>query len=181
MSTKNAYIGVVIVLIIIVIAYCGWRYWRGKRSRDHFSLATPATPRVREAVGDLFVSLKAMSDLGATFDQLASTPEASARPDISSARVGVATLTRTLNQFEKRLSGSPPTYVNYLAIYRGLSSTDRTLLDASDAYTSLGQGIQQKEDTLLAAQLGGTLIDVGRQLRRVVAGVHRLGVALDVE
>jgi hypothetical protein len=73
-------------------------------------------------------------------------------------------------------------------------STDTALLDAADAYVDAGHRVHQEiargdlsgdsaSDYSAGdlAELGNTLLGMGRQLRRVVAAVHRLGGALDVE
>lgn len=181
MTTTRAYIGIIIVLTVVVISYFGWRYWKKRHGTEHFSLSTPATPRVREAVGDLFVSLKHMVSLGLSFqDQV----DRAGRTDLAGARQSVAQITKTLGAAEKQLGGVPPTYVNYLAVYRGLTSTDRTLLSASDTYATAGLELHQQAATTGSGDdvtLGNSLMAIGRQLRHVVAGVHRLGVALDVE
>lgn len=101
---------------------------------------------------------------------------------------GIARMTGALDRAEQVLGGAPPTYANYLGVYRGLASTDRTLLGAAKAYIEIGHDLRQRPSpsepgdlTDPAALLGGTLVSMGTQLRRVVASVHRLGAALDVE
>jgi len=185
MPSTSIYLGVILVIAMIIIAFFALRHWK-KRSggADRFTYATPATPRIREAVGDLYASLKHMVVLGRSFEDQASRPAFAGRADIQGARRGAAQMVEALDRAEKGLSGAPPTYANYLAVYRGLMSTDRTLLGAADAYINAGHGVHQ--GVVLSgsgeeAALGNTLLAMGRQLRQVVAGVHRLGVALDVE
>lgn len=185
MSSHHLYLGVILVIALMLIAYFAWRRWR--RRGDHFTYATPATPRVNEAVGELFAALRCMATLGRSFgEQAASSPDL---PGLAGAASGVALTTAALGRAEQTLGGAPPTYANYLGVYRGLVSTDRTLLGAAEAYIGAGHGLHQQVALMAAgdpasgpvASLGGTLIAMGAQLRRVVASVHRLGAALDVE
>ncbi len=186
MATSSIYLGVILLIAIIIIAYFAWRYWKKHRGQDRFSYSTPAAPRVREAAGDLFASLKHMVSLGRSFEgQAARLGDAT---PIAGARLSAAQMVKALDRSEKALSGAPPTYANYLAVYRGLTSTDVALLNAADAYTNAGYQVHQAVTKALAgaptgdlAALGNTLLSMGRQMRQVVASVHRLGVALDVE
>jgi hypothetical protein len=191
MTSSNIYLGVILVIAIIIIAHFAWRYWKQHRGKSTFSYATPATPRVRETVADLFATLKHMVVLGRSFEAQADGLAAStgtARAHVAGARVSASHLVRALDRAEKGLSGAPPTYANYLAVYRGLSSTDATLLAAADAYVEAGRHVHQSmvlmvpgsHDSDLAA-LGNTLLGMGAQLRHVVRAVHRLGVSLDLE
>lgn len=185
MRTNGLYLGVILVILIVVIAYFAWRRWK-KGHKDGFSYSTPATPRVREAIGDLFAGLRRMVALGSQFEaRAAALPDATR---LAGPRQSASVLVDVLNTTQSTLSGAPPTYANYLAIYRGLTSTDQELLSAADAYTTAGYQVNQ--DIALSqdgAQSGGyadvanDLIEMGRQLRLLVGRVHRLGVALDVE
>ena len=197
MSTSELYLSVILVLAVIIIAIFARRYWKKRGGAERFSYATPATPRIREAAGDLFVSLGRMVTLGCDFESQAGSGgpqhvglgergEASVPPTNlwAGARQGVAQMADVLGRAEKRLGGAPPTYANYLAVYRGLASTDKTLLNAADAYVAAGYGAHQEvaaSGSCDGALLGNMLILIGAQLRRIVTDVHRLGVALDVE
>lgn len=187
-----ACLGAILLLTVILIAFFAWRYRKTKLSaRSRFSYATPATPRVREAVGDLFAGLRRMVALGQDFEDRASRV-GNAVP-VAGARLSAGQMVSIFSRTEKALSGAPPTYANYLAVYRGLTSTDAALLDAADAYTNAGRQVHQAiarsalgdaaltPDSGDAAELGNSLIAMGRQVRQVVSTVHRLGVALDVE
>jgi hypothetical protein len=196
MTSPGMYLGVIHVIAIILIAFFAWRYWRRHR-KDGFTYATPAVPRMREAAAALFASLQHMVALGRSFEcQAARLPQAAnALPGytgdasvVTGARQSAAVMVRALDVSEKRLSGAPPTYANYLAAYRGLTSTDVALLNAADAYTRAGHEVSRSLAQAPAgapmgdlASLASTLLAMGRQLRQVVAAVHRLGAALDVE
>jgi hypothetical protein len=179
MSTRNVYLGIVLLLVIILIAFFVW-----KKPREGFAPDSPAAPIVRDAVGNLFASLKALVGLGRGFQDRAMKYN---RPGIEGEYYSVTLVTKALDNAERMISGSPPLLANYLAVYRGLSGSDRSLLDASDAYIEAGLALQQRvlNDSLDGAkhdsELGAELITLGQQLRRVVANVHRLGSALDVE
>jgi len=183
MSSTHIYYAAIVALVLIIVAYFGVKRWRGHT--DRFSIATPATPRVREAAGDLFAVLKNLGDLGRSFCAAAAD-----RPEFAASRVGVTHLLAGLDVVQKQLVDSPPTYVNYLAIYRGLAGSDRELLSASDAFikagfdTSQAIALRNNGDYPTAgetANAGNTLSTIGKQLRVVGSATHRLGVALDVE
>lgn len=185
MSSSGLCLGAILVILIIIVAYFAWRQ-KSRRGVAAFTYATPATPRVREAVAGLFASLKHMVALGRSFEnQAAHLDDATA---IVGARQSAAHIVGALDRTEKSLSGAPPTYANYLAVYRGLTSTDVALLNAADAYRYAGHEAQQLVALTPAgapvgayAAMANTLLAMGNQLRQVVAAVHRLGVALDVE
>jgi hypothetical protein len=201
MTANSIYIAIILVMIVIIIAFFAWRSWKKRHGADGFSYTTPATPRVREAVSDLFASLKQMVALGREFEcsaeRVSAAPQLAVVSDaasIAGARLSACQMIAALDNAEKGLSGAPPTYANYLAIYRGLTSTDVELLNAADAYTNAGYQVHQaiaRAQGLVTcsgpapggdlADLGNALKAMGSQLRRVVAAVHRLGVALDVE
>lgn len=184
MSSDGLRLGAILVVLLIIVALV-WKCWKRWR-RERFSYATPATPRVREAATDLFAGLTHMTRLSRQFEGLAK------RVDDATAFAGVRLssfqLASTLCNAERALSGAPPTYANYLAIYRGLTSTNMALLGAADAYIRMGHEAHQKvaeaQESPSAgdmAEMGRTLGEMGRQLRKVVVQVHRLGAALDVE
>ena len=194
MSSSTIYLGAILIIAMIVIAhFAGCRRKRHhrrtlgpaeRRQRDAFSYTTPATPRVQDAVADLFAALKHMVALGRSFEEASAKLHPTAEV-ADEARRSAAVLVRALDRAEKGLSGTPPTYANYLAVYRGLASDDASLLAAADAYTKAGRRALHSmapnaHDSDVAA-LGNTLIGMGGQLRLVVRAVHRLGAALDVE
>lgn len=160
MSTHHQ-AAIIAMLAVIVVAYFAVRRWR--QSRETFSLATPATSAAREAAGELFGSIKSMVSLGRSYCG-ENLPQAS----------NVARLTSALEAALAALGGAPPTYVNYLAIYRGLASSDRALLAAADEYAAASKRCTDSGKA-------NTLAAMSTQLRRLVANVHRLGGALDVE
>jgi hypothetical protein len=185
MKSGNLCLAAILVVLIVIIVLA-WRYWQ-RRRRDRFSYTTPATPRIREAAADLFAGITHMTSLSRQFEQLARRLE-NATP-YAGARLSAHQLTSSLCNAERALKGAPPTYANYLAVYRGLVSTNMALLNAADAYRNLGH--QAHQDIELSkeapadegdlAEMGRTLLAMGSQLRLVVVSVHRLGVALDVE
>jgi hypothetical protein len=187
MSSNNLYLAAILVIAIVLIAFFACRRWRARRARrEGYSYATPATPRVREAVGALFGDLRQMVALGRRFEAEASRLDDATA--VAGTRMGAALMVKTLNRVEAELSGAPPTYANYLAVYRGMTSTDAAILAAADSYVSTGYEVQQgvargscAAPAGSVAEMGNTLVAMGRQLRVVVAAVHRLGVALDVE
>jgi hypothetical protein len=186
MTANSTYLGVILVIVIVIIAFFAWRLWRSHVGRDRFTYSTPSTPRMREAAGCLFANLQHMVTLGRSFEDQASRL-ADATP-VAGARQAAAMMVASLSRTEKALCGAPPTYANYLAIYRGLVSTDVALLNAADAYVNAGHTVSQSVALSPAgspsgppASMANTLIAMGHQMRQVVASVHRLGVALDVE
>lgn len=183
MTSDDLCLGAILVITLVLIAFFVWRRIRRRRAMENFSYSTPALPRTREAAGALFLSLERLVGLGRDFET-AAAQLADATP-YAAARQSAAMMTESLGRTQKALSGSPPTYANYLAIYRGLVSTDVALLDAADAYTAAGQQIHQTIARAAgsgeSAALGATLVAMGACLRRVVQDVHRLGASLDVE
>ncbi|NBU26464.1 MAG: hypothetical protein EBS39_12795 [Gammaproteobacteria bacterium] len=198
MSSSTICLGAILIIAMIVIAYfAGCRRKRHHRhhrrtlgpaerhQRDAFSYTTPATPRVQDAVADLFAALKHMVALGRSFEEASAPAALHPTAEVANARRSAAVLVRALDRAEKGLSGTPPTYANYLAFYRGLASDDASLLAAADAYTEAGRralhSMAPDAHDSDVASLGNTLISMGGQLRLVVRAVHRLGAALDVE
>jgi hypothetical protein len=186
MKTGDLCLGAILVVLVILIVLA-WRLWRRNR-RDRFSYTTPATPRIREAAADLFAGITQMTALSRQFERQARSLE-DASP-YAGARLSAFQLTSSLCNAERALKGAPPTYANYLAVYRGLVSTNMALLNAADAYINIGhqahQDLELGAGTALGsegnlAEMGRTLLAMGRQLRLVVVSVHRLGVSLDVE
>jgi hypothetical protein len=187
MTTAGLCLGAIIALALALIAWFAWRRWR--RAPDHFTYATPATPRVREAVGALFASLRHVAALGR-----AAEAQIAGHPDLEGARHGVSHVARTLDCAGDRISCAPPTYANYLGLYRGLAGSDAALLCAANAYVAAGHETHREAaaspttgtGTFCAARasdadVGNALIAFGHALPLVVADVHRLGAALDVE
>ena len=176
MASSSNYLGVILVIAAIIIAHFAWCRWKPHHNKSKFSYTAPAPPCMQESIVSLFAALKHMVILGQSFEkQVAAT---GAPPEyITNARRSASYLVQSLDRAEKNLSVAPPTYASYLAIYRGLSSTDATLLIAADAYAEAGRRLQSSEEV----SLSDTLTSMGGQLRLVVRAVHGLGAALDLE
>lgn len=186
MTPDRIYLGVILVIIIIIIAYFGRRHWQTREQKDGFSYATPATPRIRDAVGGVFASLKHIVDLGHRFEARAALLGNDMPPVIAGARLGIAQMTNVYGRVEKGLNHMPPTYADYHALYRGMSDTSGALSDAADAYVRAGHEVHQLAARSDApdgnfSELGNMLISMGTHMRNVDAAVHRLGATLDVE
>jgi hypothetical protein len=195
MSSANLYLGVILVIAVIIIAFFAVRSWKKHRSGvSRFTYATPAVPRIREAVEDLFVALRHFVDLGRKFESVslhACTPYnlemAAPHGRLADVGKGVAPLVAVMDRTVGALAGIPPTYANYLGLYRGMSSTDATLQDAAGAYVAAGHRALQ--DVAAGApdcdgsltERGNLLIQMGEQVGLVTRAVHRLGVTLDLE
>ena len=85
------------------------------------------------------------------------------------ATASCASLQRGLAKFNTVVE---PTLDECLTVYKGLSPPT-AMAAAAAAYT--------KAAATAAPSLAANLLLAGRQLRRVVNGIHRLGVALDLE
>lgn len=188
MSSDNLYLSVILVIAVILMAYFAWRLHSNDSSeKSTFWYTTPATPLVRAAAGELFATIKNMTTLGGSFEHQAQTTTLIS----ADMRHGVAQLTKLLSRTEHALSSTPPTYANYLAIYKGLSGSDAAMLNAASAYENYGRqsqargqgahakGAHDRASNIMA--VGNTQIAMGAQMRRIVRAVHRLGAALDVE
>jgi hypothetical protein len=162
------YLSAAIALVIAIIALLARR-----RQRRPLSYTTRAPPRAQEAAAELFVALARIVELGREYDSRAAVAP------------GESHIVRTLERAKTELGRARPTYANYLAVYRGLSSTDESLLAAADAYESAAAHMvataARTNDDVCRRPIGDTLEAMGRQLRLVVRTVHRLGAALEVE
>ena len=161
MAPCAVYLGAVTILVVAIIAFFARR-----RRAPRLSYSTLAPPRAQEAAAELFVALARIVDIGRDFDF---------------AAAGDSHVVRTLERAKTELGGTPPTYANYLAVYRGLSSTDVSMLAAADAYAEAGARIGKSPARGDRPFLRGALEAMGWQLRHVVRTVHRLGAALDIE
>lgn len=190
--TPSACLGAILLITLIIIAFFAWRRRAAKAGeRSRFTLATPATPLAREAVDGLFASLRRVIEVGRAFEDIAA--RAGNATPVAGARLSAGQVVAVFDRTERALRAAPPTYANYLAVYRGLTSTDTALLSAADAYVAAGQQVHQAlarsspvglpgaAPPLSDVDLANCLIELGRQVRAVVGAVHRLGVALDVE
>jgi len=186
MLPSDICLSAVLVLTLIVAAYFALRaarlWWPALRGADRFTYATPATPRSREAAADLFGELERMVGLSYEFETRAASPAFAGWASIALARRGVAQTAAVLERASKQLSGSPPTYANYIAVYTGLAGSDQALASAAKAYRVVGlQCLSEDGQGPKDATLGNVLLSMGQQSRAVGVGIHRLGVALDVE
>jgi hypothetical protein len=167
------YLAALVALILVVAAYFAVRRWR---KRERFSLSTPASPAVCDASAQLFGGLKAIVSLQRSFlDATTPKPETMVVPEsLRTIRPSVEANSAALETALHALVDSPPTYANYLAIHQGLSGADRALLAAADTYAARAAATKGHPAAL-------TLAAIGTQMRSLVASVHRLGAALDVE
>jgi len=183
-------LGAILVMAIILISVLK-RHTKGRTRSFNREVATAAaSPRVRAAADDLFGRIDSMVKLGDQFEMQTFKLDGTllVRGTLDGVRASAALLTSTLNRAEKGLAGATPTYANYLATHRGLSSTDHTLLTAAKTYLTAGATMRE---ALIAAEpskmdvpgieLGDTLTSMGHQLQQVTRAVRRLGAALDVE
>jgi len=178
MVSSSNYLGVILVIAAIIIAHFAWCRWKVHHNTSKFSYTAPAPPCTQESIISLFAALKQMVVLGQSFEKQAAATGAS--PEyITSARRSASYLVQSLDRAEKKLSDTPSTYAGHLAIYRGLLSTDATLLIAADAYAEAGRRLQSSSGEEVS--LSDTLTSMGGQLRLVVRAVHGLGAALDLE
>jgi hypothetical protein len=209
METQTGYyFAAVLVLAAVLAAWWAWRRWADNQGKSRFTYATPATPRIREAVSGLLAVLGQVATLGRAFEgQAARLGDAT---PVAGQRLAAAQVTTALENAGRALVRTPPTYASYLAVYRALAGTDTELLATADAYTNAGHELHQRiaraleaerallpappgtgtlwhgtpptlPETVEMAALGGLLLEMGRRVRCVTAAVHRLGVALDVE
>ena len=121
--------------------------------------ATRRTRSVRAAGASLLAEIRAMLFVCEETAKL--SPEATA---------SCAGLQRGLAKFSTVVE---PTLDDCLTVYRGLSPPT-AMAAAAAAYTKTAAATAPP-------QLAANLLLAGRQLRRVVNGIHRLGVALDLE
>ncbi len=185
MSTSRLCLAVIIVITILLIASFAWFFIK-KRRAERFSYSTPATPRLRESADGLFACLDRLAETGKTLkSQIDRLPDATSLADV---RLKVENLIHLCQTTKTTFLTIPPTYANYLAIYRGFVSTDTVMQDAADTFKMAGdevnQGIARTSQGPPAgdyADVAGNLKAFGRELRMLTVWIHRLGAALDVE
>jgi hypothetical protein len=221
----SLYIGAILFVLFLIIAFLALQVWRGYTSagRRRFTYTSPAAPNARDASSDLFRHLKHLVLLGQGFEaQLGSTPfygpegagpplaeglrqldQNGSRNVLDGVRASAANLTRVLGNAEKTIAESPPTYANYVAVYRGLAGSDRSLLSAAETYAMAAERLQRaaasrreasvaisdgaaaawRREELAGAEehLSRTLAKMSSQLRKIVGAVHCFGAALDLE
>jgi hypothetical protein len=170
MANAVVCLAVVVALVAALVAYFASR-------RDEFTVATPATPLVREEIGSLFATLQGVARLAQQFETRVSALPADVAAMFAGARRSAAQLSAASAAVKNDIYGLPPTYVNYLAVYRGLAGSDGSLLATAAAFADAGRDAAQGA----AASVGPSLVELGTQIRRVVIVVHRLGAALGVE
>jgi hypothetical protein len=196
-GSETGLILALLVVLVVIVAYLVWRRWRRGGARNRFTLATPAAPRAFDAAAELHAGLLRTAALARSFEGQAAQAVLARKAEggaelapIEGARQGVAAMAAAIDGAKARLCGAPPTYANYLAVYNGLSGSDVAILNAADAFADAGHELSQSVARAPAparAELGdvvslaNTLHALGGQMRRDVALVHRLGVALDAE
>jgi cbb3-type cytochrome oxidase subunit 3 len=171
-----------LVTLMLILSYALIVSMRRPCGRERFTYATPATPLERDAVAALRATLDRIDVLGR---------EVSRRQPATNRTKGAARSAQALLPALARFRGAlaaPPTYANYLSVYRGLGADQRALLSAADAYTRAGDSIHNELDATAPgasdgdeAALGAALKEIGHSIRRAVRATHDLGVALDME
>jgi hypothetical protein len=181
------YLGVIVAVTLIVVAWFYWKPAQGFRSK--FTYLTPAAPCICEAVRDLFSSLRTVLSLSHSFEATAARTDfpSCVRGSVTGARQSAKLIASALAATEAQMRGVEPMYASYHAIYRGMCGSDELLLNAAKVYMDTGRAVHQSMVSGGAlcdagvADAGATLINMGKQLHAVMRAVHRLGVALDLE
>jgi hypothetical protein len=89
----NICLGAILVLILLVAALIVVKV---RKNKEGFTFGTPATPRLREAAGDLFVDLGRMVALARQFESQAAGVSDST--SVAGARLSAAQLTKALDR-----------------------------------------------------------------------------------
>lgn len=180
MASNSLYLGVVLVIAVIIIAYFAWRSWRKNSGKSKFSYTTPATPLARKYAGQMISTLVQVTENLEEEFRETTAPKHALAPLMS--------IVKSIRNASLQLSHTPPTYANYLAIYRGLESADSALLTASEEFIRNGRAYElnamqnpAKPDSSELKKAGERMVLIGKQLRLVVQAIHQFGVALDLE
>lgn len=197
----------VVAALLIAIAFFGRQGREGRQGHeDRGREAAPPAERGRNEARDevalaaaaLFGDIERLAELARDFGPRAA--ELVTAPGVEGtgaarAAVGVekslAGLTAALDRGSLLLVRAEPTVAQCAAVYRGLMSTDATMLAAAAAYEAAGQLIAAAPalradgapPASLAAvkALGDAIGELGSQVRRIARGVRCLGVALGAE
>jgi hypothetical protein len=174
MSSKNFYLAVILLIIILLVAYFVFINYSECDKSQFFVYTTPAIPLTVDAVKELRRRLGNIVEIGHR-----ARAGAGAGVDVDGAAQSVA---NEVNIFIGRLTklglsidSLPPTYANYRGIYYGLASTDYT--SAAGSYIAAGNYFMKNGDR----DFGESLIALGNELYQFQRVVHILGSSLDLE
>lgn len=197
-NTKYILIATVVVAAIILVALLS----RHLTKHDAYTVLSPATPLLQDAMGRVLDDINLISSYGREFLNAktagaVSTPEgvavkmskdSSAATVVDTARIPVQNLTVALENSASRIKRSVPSWDNYAQIYRALGGSDSSMLKSAQSYIDAGRAAQQfiaqnpgDADTLYYTIAGSALIGLGRQIRSLTVSIHDLGVSLDLE
>jgi hypothetical protein len=195
-STKYVLIATVILAAIILVALLARHF----NSHDSYTVLSPATPLLQDAMSKVLNDINLIGSYGRAFlgakvagapsgmDDDAISKMGGGVPILNTARIPVSHLTHALEKSAARIKRTPPSWDNYAQIYRALGGSDLFMGKSAQSYIDAGQTTQQliasnpgDPDVLYYTIAGDSLISMGRQIRALVADIHNLGVALDLE
>lgn len=195
-TTKYVLVATVILATIILIAILARHF----TSHDSYTVLSPATPLLQDAMSKVLDDISLISSYGRAFlgAKAAGAPsEAKAAaagktaadlPILNSALAPVRQLTVALENSAARIKRTVPSWDNYAQIYRALGSSDGSMYKSAQSYIDTGLTVQQfiasspgDPEVLYYTIAGSALISLGRRIRALVADIHNLGVALDLE
>lgn len=156
MAARALCLGAVVLAVALLAAYIY------RRRRAKFSVTTPATPRIREASAEFCAELQ----------KLGVQAQNELHVDFSAMTAASA-----------RLARAPPTYVNHLALYRGLETWGLAERHEARAahYERVAAGTPEGAPTEEFMNLAAAHRRFAATLRRVDAARGRLGAALGVD
>lgn len=157
MSSSFAYGLAVLIFLLILVAFILWRH--GRREKFTYTYELPANPKtvmaghkIQKHVSD-FVAAAAEHIL--SFDDVTEPAR--------QLRGALARVSLTLNTM-------PPTYANYLEVYRGLSGSERAFKHTARAFSGAATAAPDADAT--------TLQRMSASVRGVMCAVKELGAAL---
>lgn len=194
-TTKYVLVATVILATIILIALLARHF----TSHDSYTVLSPATPLLQDAMSKVLNNINLISSYGRAFldAKTAGAPNgtkdaagktASGVPVLNFALAPVRHLTAALENSAARINRTPPSWDNYAQIYRALGGSDASMYRSAQSYVDAGLAAQQfiasnpgDPDVLYYTIAGSALTSLGRQIRALSASIHNLGVALDLE
>jgi hypothetical protein len=195
-TTKYIVIATVIVVAIILMAMMS----RHCRSHDSYTVLSPATPLLQDAMSRVLNDINLISSYGRAFlnaktagaintpQGVVPQPGSSSTPVIDAAHAPVHQLTTMLENAASRIKRTVPSWDNYAQIYRALGGSDASMYKSGESYVDAGREAHQyvaqnpgDASNLYYTIAGDALIKLGRQIQHMTTSLHNFGSALDLE
>ena len=187
-----------LVVSAIILAVAAWVFRRGGE-RCRFMPGDPAPPKLRSAIYMVGADLDCIARLAKELEALGGEAGVRLAPEegaaagaiqcLAGAGPAVAEIRFSVGRLRLTIGAMAPTYLNVLALYRGLRDGDRAFgaaaadLEAAGArMAALSSGAAlslpaQRELRAVGARLGR----LSTCLRALCRSIHHLGAALDLE